>query len=1144
MYRFYASKPGITDRYIRKIWMIMRLTTTLLLFTLMQVSAASFGQRITLNEHQVSLKSALEKIHNQSGYNFLFDRKVINGIKPITISLKNEELEVALKKILTDLPLTYLIDGKTILIKPKETSLLDKAVDKLVDIFNDQEIRGQVTDLKGIPIPGATILIKGTKKATSTNSDGNFKIQADNKDILVIQMVGFVTREIPVNGETVLNITLTEEDKALDEVVVVGYGKQKKVTITGAVSTINMGDMLTPNRSLSNALAGKVAGVISMQRSGEPGYDNASFTIRGIGTFTGNSEPLIIIDGVQRDDVNSSFGGSYNNIDPEDIQSISLLKDASATAVYGARGANGVLIITTKRGVAGKPQISIKTEASMSGLTKTPKMLEGVSWMRLYNEATVNDGNQPVYSEEIIQKTASGLDPYLYPNVNWIKSTYKDWAPGFNTNLNVSGGSQSVRYYVSASFYNQDGSYKVSKQNGYNPNLNFKRYDFRTNLDIDLSPTTLLSMNLDAMLVSSRYPGLSASKIWYNAYLTPPIAFPIQYPDGSWAGPFNNGGTNPLNEIQNSGYATEFRPTIQSIFSVNQKLDRFTKGLSAMARFSFDSYSENNNRRSGRNNLFLATSRDAEGNLILNQSRVGDQFLGYSQYSQAEKKMYLETNINYDRSFGNHHFGGLFLYNMRTRVVSSAGDVISSIPYKNQGMAFRATYAYADRYMVEFDAGYTGSENFEPGKRFGFFPSFSAGWVISKESFFNKLSSGINLLKIRGSHGIVGNDQIGYQAGLKRFPYLNQYGPGRSIGLGFNGAIFNGVTESVIGVENLTWEKATKDNIGIEIGLFNKLNLTVDLYKERRKNILISRSSLSGILGVTGTVYANLGEMNNHGVDANIEYNENIGNVSLRLYGNFTYNNNKIIQRDEPKQLYAYQQATGQKLGDNLMYVAEGLFTSAEQIANSPSQFGAVLRPGDIKYKDVNGDGVINPFDRVYTGKSDVPTILYGSGFTVGYKGVDLSLFFQGISNATFMANGSAVTGDGASGAGIVPFTGMGQYPSGMLANLEDRWTAENPRQDAYYPRLGISNQNSNNYQPSTWWSKDGSFVRLKQATLGYKFSDAFLTKSGIKSVYFYLTGQNLFTFSKFKLWDPELGANASGYPPLRTFALGLKVSF
>ncbi|HEY9197330.1 MAG TPA: SusC/RagA family TonB-linked outer membrane protein, partial [Mucilaginibacter sp.] len=515
----------------------------------------------------------------------------------------------------------------------------------------------------------------------------------------------------------------------------------------------------------------------------------------------------------------------------------------------------------------------------------------------------------------------------------------------------------------------------------------------------------------------------------------------------------------------------------------------------------------------------------------------------YTQSSSAEKTMYLETNINYDESFGKHHFGGLLLYNMRSRVVSSAGSVIGSIPYNNQSLAARVTYAYADRYLFDFDAGYTGSENFEPGKKFGFFPAVSAGWVISKEPFFKDLTKTVNLLKIRGSHGLVGNDQIGSAYGITRFPYINQYGSGGAVGLGLNGTVYGGIRESVIGVENLTWEKARKDNIGLEIGLFNKLNIIIDAYKERRTNILVQRSSLSGILGVSGAVFANLGEMNNHGIEGNVEYNDNIGKVGLRVYGNFTYNNNKIVQQDEPKQLYAYQQSTGRKYGDNLMYVAQGLFTSQEDVDKSPTQFGAVLRPGDIKYKDVNNDGVINSYDKVYTGKSDIPTMLYGAGFTVGYHKFDLSLFFQGTANVIIMANGSSISGAGANGAGIVPFTGMGTYPSGMLASLEDRWTVENPSQNVYYPRLGISNQNSNNYQPSTWWSKDASFVRLKQATLGYTYKPGFLTRAGVNSVYLYLTGQNLLTFSKFKLWDPELGSNGAGYPPVRILALGLRVA-
>jgi TonB-linked SusC/RagA family outer membrane protein len=1116
----------------------MKLSIILLVATILQASASGYAQKITLSEKNAPLEKVLKEIREQCGYDFFYNSKVIKQANPVSISVLNTELEEVLKLTFKDQPFIYSINEKTIIIKSKPLDISPQSTPVI-------KVSGIVTDSKGLTLPGASVRIKGTNKGVVTDSEGRFTIEADVNNILVVSFAGFVAKEIMVTGAlSSLTVQLLDDTKGINEVVVVGYGKQKKLTITGAVTTVNVGDIMTPNRSLSNALAGKVAGVISMQRSGEPGYDNASFTIRGIGTFTGNSNPLIIIDGVQRDDVNSTYGGAYNNIDPEDIQSISLLKDASSTAVYGAKGANGVLIITTKRGVAGKPKISFKTEAAMSGLTRTPKMLDAVSWMTLHNEATTNDGSPAAYSEETIQKTASGLDPYLYPNVNWIKSVYKDWAPGYNTNLNVSGGASTVRYYVSASFYDQDGSYKVTKQNGYNPNLNFKRYDFRSNLDIDLTKTTLLSMNLDAMLVSSRYPGISAGNIWYESYLTPPNAFPIQYPGGIWAGPYNNGGSNPVNDIQNSGYNSEFRPTVQSVFSINQKLDAITSGLSAMARFSFDSYSENDNGRTGTNDLFLATSRDSQGNLVLGQSRYGSQFLGYSQSSSAEKTMYLETNVNYDQSFGKHHVGGLLLYNMRSRVQSSAGSVISSIPYNNQGLAARATYAYADRYLLEFDAGYTGSENFEPGKKFGFFPSVSGGWVISREPFFKGLSKTFNLLKIRGSHGLVGNDQIGSFMGITRFPYINQYGSGGSVGLGLNGTVYGGTTESVIGVENLTWEKATKDNIGLEIGLFNKLNITIDAYKERRTNILVQRSSLSGILGVSGFVYANLGEMNNHGIEGNVEYNENLGQVSLRLYGNFTYNNNKIVQKDEPKQLYAYQQATGRKFGDNLMYVAQGLFTSQDDVDKSPSQFGAVLKPGDIKYKDVNNDGVINSYDKVFTGKSDIPTILYGAGFTVGYKKFDLSLFFQGTGNVIIMANGSSISGAGAGGAGIVPFTGMGTYPSGMLANLESRWTVENPSQNVDYPRLGISNQNSNNYQPSTWWSKDASFVRLKQATLGYTFNPAALTKAGVNSLYFYLTGQNVLTFSKFKLWDPELGSNGAGYPPVRIFALGVRAAF
>jgi len=463
-----------------KALLIMKLSIILLVATILQASASGYAQKITLSEKNAPLEKVLKSIGEQSGYDFFYNSKVIKQANPVSINVLNTELEEVLKQTFKGQPFIYSINEKIIIIKPKPVETQPQSIPII-------KVSGVVTDSKGVTLPGASVRIKGTDKGVITDSEGRFTIEANDNSTLVISFAGFIAKEITVTGATsFLTVQLLDDTKGINEVVVVGYGKQKKLTITGAVTTVNVADITTPNRSLSNALAGKVAGVISMQRSGEPGYDNASFTIRGIGTFTGNSNPLIIIDGVQRDDVNSTYGGAYNNIDPEDIQSISLLKDASSTAVYGAKGANGVLIINTKKGVAGKPKISFKTETSMSGLTRTPKMLDAVSWMRLHNEATTNDGNPAAYSEETIQKTASGLDPYLYPNVDWIKSVYKNWAPGYNTNLNVTGGASSVRYYVSASFYDQEGSYKVTKQNGYNPNLNFKRYDFRSNLDIDI----------------------------------------------------------------------------------------------------------------------------------------------------------------------------------------------------------------------------------------------------------------------------------------------------------------------------------------------------------------------------------------------------------------------------------------------------------------------------------------------------------------------------------------------------------------------------------------------------------------------------------------------------------------------------------
>ena len=1137
-------KRGFPSRKMSKILLTMKLTVLLTLLACLHIKASVYSQQISLSLKNAPLEKVIKEIRKQTGYAFFYDAAYLQRATPVSVDLQKVSVEEALIKAFEGQRFTWEVLENTILIKP--STKINKAPTKEIQPTTD--VKGRITNDKGQPLPGASIKVKGTIMGTVADADGNFVLKGISAEtVLVISYTGFETQELTVRNGSVLNITLIPSAATLEDVVVLGYGTQKKINVTGSVSSVNMADMQTSVPNLSNALAGKVAGIVSVQSSGEPGYDNSVFTIRGIGTFTGNVSPLVIVDGVQRDDVNSTYGGAFNNIDPENIASISLLKDASSTAMYGAKGANGVLIITTKRGNAGKPKISMKVETGMTGFTQTPKMLDGVKYMQLLNEARTNMGLTPNYSEEFIEKTISGLDPYRYPNVNWINEVYKDYSSLTNANLNINGGSEAVRYYISGSFYNQGGPYKVSNMNGFNPNLNFKRYDFKSNIDVDITKNTLLQLNIGAMLVDARYPGISSSQLWYLSFATTPIAFPTRYPDGKWAGPVADGGNNPLNDVQNSGYVDEFRPAVQSVFTIKQKLDTFTEGLSAYARFSFDSYGNFNNRRTGVTDLWQATGRDSNGELIYNQTRLGEQFLGYSQSSTGERVMYLEGNVNYDRTFEDHQIGAMFLYNMRNRLVSTAGDVIGSIPFRNQSLAGRLTYGYKDKYLLEFNAGYTGSENFEKGKKFGLFPSVSGGWVISNEDFFKSLSSTFSLLKIRGSYGVVGNDNIGAGG---RFPYLTQIGAGNSTGLGLNGTWYNGQREQQFGVQDLTWEKAYKSGIGLEVGLFNKLNLIVDGFHERRKDILIERASISSVAGYSGAaVFANIGEMNNQGIDASLEYNDQIGQVGLRLYGNVTYNKNKIVFQDEPNRKYAYQRSTGRRFGEFTGYIADGFFVDTDDIDSRPEQkFNPVL-PGDIRYINLNpdDDNVIDAYDYTYLGKSWFPTWLYGVGFSTTFKKFDLSLFFQGTADVGLMANGASIgnSGWGALGVGVIPFSGIGQYPNNTLAIVEDRWTEDNPRQDAYYPRLSLASISDNNYLGSTHWLKDGSYVRLKQASLGYTFSSERLKKTaGFSVLYLYLSGQNLLTFSKFKLWDPELGSNGAKYPITRMATIGIRAQF
>ena len=1121
-------------RKLRLGWLLALVTTVLSLPVFSQTPAG-----LTLRQQQVSLEQFVAAVQSQSDYSFFYKDNEINANTRISVDVKDASIEDLLASAFRGTEIAYRVQGRQIVLTKRPAAVARQT--------RNLNVKGMVTTTGGEPLVGVTVTVAGTTTGTLTDVDGWYTITVPSREsVLEFRYVGYQTREAVVGNRTMLDVAMETATTELESVVVVGYGQQKKATLTGAVASIDMQDIKTPSPNLSNSLQGKISGVISVQSSGEPGYDNSTFTIRGIGSFVNNSSnaPLIIVDGVQREDANSFNTGVFNNIDPEDIASISLLKDASATAVYGAKGANGVLIITTKRGVSGKPRLSIKVESGLTSFTKKPEMLNGVDYMTLYNEARRNSGLSEVYSREDILITKSGLDPYIYPSVDWMEEVYKTFSSVTNAHINVTGGGEAVRYYVSASFYDQEGQYKV-EANGYNPNLSYRRYDFRSNVDANLTKTTLLQLNIGAMLVDARYPGISSGNLWYHTLSTSPVAFPTRYPNGSWAGPTPTGGANPLDKVQNSGYTNEFRPTVQSVFTINQKLDFVTPGLNAYARFSFDSYSQFSNHRRGRVDLYNASGRDSEGNIIYGTpTQTATEFLDYSSGSSGEYALYIEGNVSYDRTFGDHSLSGMVLYNMRNRRVSTAGDAISSIPFRNQAIAGRLSYGYKEKYLVEVNASYTGSENFAPGHRFGFFPAVSGGWVVSNESFFEPAKRVLDYLKVRASYGLVGNDNIGAGG---RFGYLTQIDYGSGYGFGQYGSYVNTIQTNVIGTENLTWEKSYKTNIGIELGLFDKLDITVDYFKERRKDILIQRASLPDFTGFSGmSIYANMGEMDNKGFDANIEYNQHFGQVGLRLYGNVSYSSNKIVFQDEAPTRYDYMRSTGTQYGEFMGLIADGLF-SADEIATALPQFGQTPKPGDIKYRDLNNDNVIDSYDRTYLGKSWFPAWSYGVGFNVNWHNFDLSLFFQGVADVAIMANGSGIYGGslGVSGAGVVPFSGTGQYPNNVLAKALDRWTEENPRQDAWYPRLAIGETtDTNNYRNSTHWMKDGSYVRLKQAALGYTITTPKLTKAGISHLYVYLSGQNLLTFSKFKVWDPELGSNAASYPLNRTVTLGIRAQF
>lgn len=1001
------------------------------------------------------------------------------------------------------------------------------------------------------PAVGATVYLRNSTTGTITDTDGKFSIAIEGLGgVLEFSYIGYKTQEVALVGQSNINVTLQPDNEVLDEVVVVGYGSQRKESVVGAISTLDVTKLIVPTSNLSTALAGQLSGIVAMSRSGEPGKNSAAdFYIRGVSSFTGNTSPLVLVDGVERD---------LDLVDTEDIASFSILKDASASAVYGVRGANGVILITTKKGAVGKPQVNVRTEFGFTQPTKKPKMVNSAQWAELYNEAYSTN----YYSAEDIEMYRSGADPDLYPNVDWFDTMFNNMAANQRVNLNITGGSDIVRYYVAGSFYNESSIYKnAGNIYGYDSSIRYNKFNFRANVDLNLTKSTVINLNLANIYEKSFGPGFgdTDSDIWSYLFMTSPNAFPVEYSDGRLSGPSTDSGYNPWNMLVHSGYREQFWNSAQSLIGVTQDIGALwepLKGLTANIKFSWDAWNTTLQRRSKSPTFYHARGRAEDGSLIYDDENgdgiwepvhTGDETLTYGIGRSGTMTRYVEGSLTYNRLFGEHRVGALFLYNHKIYTDTQAGSSSASLPYKDQGIAGRLTYAFRDTYFLEVNMGYNGSENFARGHRFGFFPAVALGWMMSSEKWFEPATKVIDMLKWKASYGKVGNDDIG---GTRRWVYEPTIVTGGSWSYGQSGN--QGGSGIRVGeVENLeaSWEEALKLNAGVEFSLFNKVRVQADYFREERQGIFLKRDGLPAIVGVSTVPYVNIGETLNQGFDATVEYMHKVNDdLFITARGNFTFNRNKLINNDEPDREYRYQNRIGKPFGSGgstqpFGLIALGLFESEEEIANSPVQNFGEYRVGDIKYQDVNGDGIVDEQDAVAIGYTNLPEITYGFGATAQWKGWDFNLFFQGVARTSFFLSGSSIRS---------PFSTGNMERAAINEDVYGNvWMSTNTAEQnagVTYPRLSAGSGgagSTNNNRASTWWLRDGSFLRLKSMEIGYSLPQHILQKSFIKSLRFYISGNNLLCFSPFKLWDPEKGtSDGSGYPLNRTFSIGFNANF
>ncbi len=1006
------------------------------------------------------------------------------------------------------------------------------------------QITGKVIDEDGEALPGATIVIEGSTRGASTDTDGSYSIEAKPTDRLIFSFIGMESQTVLVGTQTIIDIQMKLKPNEFDEVTIVAFAKQKKESVIASVTTIKPAELKVPSSNLTTALAGRISGVISYQRSGEPGQDNADFFVRGVTTFgTGKANPLILIDGVE------FTSDDLARLNTDDISSFSIMKDANATALYGARGANGVILVTTKEGAEGKVKLSIRFENSFSSPASKVKLADPVTYMKLHNEAirTRDPLGRLMYSNDKINNTGKGLNPYVYPENDWQKIMFKDFTSNQRLNINVSGGGKVARYYVAAAYNQDNGILKVDKRNNFNNNIDLKKYLLRSNVNINLTSSTEMIVRLHGTFDDYQGPIDGGSGLYNKVMQTNPVLFPAyfapdeknRYTDHILFGNYDDASyTNPYAEMV-KGYKDYSTTLVMAQMELKQNFDFLLKGLSARALFNTSRYSYFDVVRSYKPFFYQIASydkmKDTYRLMALNETEA-EEFLSYSPGEKTiHSTIYFEAAAQYDRTFADKHaVSGLLVLTSRELLKANAENLQLSLPYRNIGLAGRLTYAFDSRYFFEGNFGYNGSERFAKKERYGFFPSFGLGYLISNENFWEPLRKVISKLKLKGTYGLVGNDAIGEDA--DRFFYLsniNLNNTDRSyrFGTDFN-YLRNGISFSRYEDPYITWETAYKQNYGIEISLYNKLEIQADYFRESRKKILQDRESIPTTMGLQARPQSNIGESFASGIDMSVDYSHFFNNdIWLTVRGNFTYATSEYKIYEEPNYTnMPWKSHIGQQISQQYGLIAERLFVDDEDVRNSPFQQYGEYGAGDIKYKDINMDGLIDEDDMVPIGYPKTPKIIYGVGFSIGYKNFDLSAFLQGSAMSSFWIDARAIS----------PFVNSNAL---MKEIADSHWSEDNRNSHAFWPRLSYQEIN-NNTVTSTWFMRDGTFIRLKSAELGYTLPKPLTRKIKMELIRFYVSGINLLTFSHFNLWDPEMAGNGLGYPIQRVFNLGINVNF